>query len=467
VVSGPVEVAFVVGRSPWTTWWALSLYGLAALTLIGGGIAARLRLLERRNRLLETTVRARTGDLVRTIADLEHSEGEARRARDEAEQATRAKSEFLANVSHEIRTPMNAVIGMTSVLLGTPLTREQQDFVGTIRTSGSALLALLNDILDFSKIEAGRLDIESAPFLLRRCVEDAIGLLAREAARKGLAVGCRIAPGVPAAIESDATRLRQILVNLLANAVKFTAAGEIAVTVEAGAWADGVQELRFGVRDTGIGIPADRLNRLFLPFSQADSSTTRLFGGTGLGLAISRRLAEGLGGRLWVDSEPGQGSTFWFTIPCRLVDEATLAALTARPAAGGAADEEEAPPLRILLAEDNVINQRVAQLMLRQLGHLTDTAADGREALDALRRQRYDVVLLDLQMPEMDGLETARHIRAEWPAAERPRLIAMTASTLRADREACLAAGIDDYLTKPVELEALRAVLAGRPALGS
>jgi signal transduction histidine kinase/ligand-binding sensor domain-containing protein/DNA-binding NarL/FixJ family response regulator len=484
VVSGPVEVAFVIPLSPWRTGWAYLLYAAAAGLLIGGGVRWRIVSLQRRARHLEDLVQERTESLAlseaesrerarrlaETVGELERSEKEARTAKEEADRANRLKSEFLANMSHEIRTPMNAVIGMSSILASSRLTSEQRDYVGTIRSSGESLLALLNDILDFSKIEAGKLAIEASPFALRPCVEEAVALLAAQAARKGLEIGCRVDPAVPALIESDATRLRQVLVNLLGNAVKFTAAGEVLVLVEAcsppqlerGA----MVELRFAVRDTGIGISADRMHRLFRPFSQADSSTSRLYGGTGLGLAICHRLAQGLGGRIWVESKPGEGSTFWFTIRCRVVDTA-LPPDGGEVSPGGPRENESAdriagsglPPLRILVAEDNVVNQKVALLLLQRLGYAADLAADGEETLAALRRQRYDVILMDVQMPGMDGLETTRRIRDEWPAAERPRIIAVTANALREDRETCLSAGMDDYLSKPVLLEDLRAAL--------
>jgi signal transduction histidine kinase/ligand-binding sensor domain-containing protein/DNA-binding response OmpR family regulator len=471
VVSGPVEVSFVIPLSPWRTGWAYLLYAVVAGLLIGGGVRWRIVALKRRNRRLEELVRERTESLALSEAEsrerarrLAETVDELERSEKEARTANRFKSEFLANMSHEIRTPMNAVIGMTSILASSRLTPEQREYVGTIRSSGESLLALLNDILDFSKIEAGKLSIEAFPFTLRQCVEEAVDLLAAQAARKGLAIGCVIDPAVPAVIESDATRLRQILVNLLGNAVKFTSSGEVLVLVEA--WAPPLSEplpgelveLRFAVRDTGIGISADRIDRLFRPFSQADSSTSRLYGGTGLGLAISRRLAQGLGGRMWVESEPGAGSTFWFTVRCRVGDVALPGGPHESEGAGGTAGSG-LPPLRILVAEDNVVNQKVALLLLQRLGYAADVAADGEETLAALRRQRYDVVLMDVQMPGMDGLEAARRIRDEWPAEERPRMIAVTANALREDREACLAAGMDDYLSKPVLPEDLRAAL--------
>jgi signal transduction histidine kinase/DNA-binding response OmpR family regulator len=379
-----------------------------------------------------------------------------------AEEASRAKSEFLANMSHEIRNPLNAVLGMMSLLLDTPLSAAQREYVTTARGSGGALLSIINDLLDVSKVEAGMLEVESAPFLLRETLEGAAGIVAPKADSKGLALHCHVADSVPAAVESDPARLRQILVNLLDNAVKFSPQGEVRLSVEAKEEPKGEQtgflELLFTVRDTGIGIPADRLDRLFKPFSQADSSMARLYGGTGLGLVISRRLAERLGGRMWVESEPGRGSAFFFTIRCRPAREEPARSPIET---GGAEDSPLAGhfPLRILLAEDNSVNQRVGLLMLERLGYLADVAGNGAEALEALRRQPYDLVLMDIRMPGMDGLEATRRIRAEIPPERQPWIVAMTANVLFEQREACRAAGMDDFVQKPVGQADLRAAL--------
>ncbi len=399
-----------------------------------------------------------------TIADLELTRRDLEQARRDAEAAALAKSQFLAAMSHEIRTPMNAVIGMTTLLGSTPLNAEQRDAIETIRTSGELLLTVINDILDFSKIESGKLEFECLPFDLAACLASSVGLLASRAAEKGIALRTEIAPGTPAAINGDVTRLRQILINLLSNAVKFTDRGEIVIHVSSAPRPDGRHDLTFRVTDTGIGIPADRLNRLFREFSQVDASTARNYGGSGLGLVISQRLAELYGGRMWVESTPGRGSSFYFTIAAAAAAPSALPPPSA-PLVEFDAGFAQSHPARILVTDDNPVNLKVVSRMLQKLGYAPATATNGADTLAALRVDPFDLVFMDIEMPGMDGPTATRQLRAELPRDRQPVVVALTAHALTSDREHFLAAGMDAYLTKPLRLAELTDVLTRLPAL--
>ena len=382
---------------------------------------------------------------------------ERRRA---AEAANEAKSQFLANMSHELRTPMNAILGMIDVALPKAADATVRDCLQTAKGSADLLLTLLNDLLDSAKIESGKLELESAPFSLRRMLDQITSVLAVRASEKGLCFCCRLPNETPDVVLGDRTRLQQVLLNLAGNAIKFTERGDVEISLLAQSQA-GEACLEFAVRDTGIGIPPSGQARLFQSFSQADSSMPRRFGGTGLGLSISKRLVDRMGGRIWVESQVGQGSTFRFTVRLPLARE--LPADGAAPAAVPAA---ACAPLSILLVEDNPANQKFAKYVLQDRGHRVEIAEDGQAAIDLAAQHRFDVILMDVQMPGMNGLEATAAIRQrEHPATRRVPIIATTAHAAKGDRERCLAAGMDDYLSKPIngpEMIALVEALAAR-----
>ena len=389
-------------------------------------------------------------------------EEQAREAKEMAEQANRAKSEFLANMSHEIRTPMNGVIGMTELVLDTKTTAEQREYLNTVKYSAESLLRILNDILDFSKIEAGKLDLDHAAFGLRDCVGQTVQSLACRADSKGIKLNCRFETDLPETVVGDAGRLAQIIVNLVGNAIKFTDDGEVEVEVSRESNSDQSVFLHFCVRDTGIGIPADHQEKIFESFRQADASTTKRFGGTGLGLSISSQLVQLMGGKIWVESTVGQGTKFHFTANFELSDQ-QLAKTKAQ-----AKPQSPNRKLKILLAEDGVVNQKVAIGLLERQGHEVVLATDGMEAVNAMDSDEFDLVLMDVQMPNMDGHDATKIIRQKEKSSERRTpIIALTASAMKGDEERCLESGMDDYVAKPLNPKILFNIIARHTNEGS
>ncbi len=379
------------------------------------------------------------------------------RARDQAESATRAKSEFLSTMSHEIRTPLNAILGMTRLTLNTELTEAQRQNLVIVKLSADALLTIISDILDFSKIEAGKLELEEVEFDLADLLQRARKVLQLSAQEKGLAFTTACAEEIPRSLKGDPSRLMQVLLNLMNNAIKFTQAGSVSARIELLRCDQQQASIRCEIRDTGIGIDSAARERLFTPFSQADQSTTRRFGGTGLGLSISKKLIEMMGGSIGVESQPGQGSTFWFELPLPLVRPLVPERTTDGTGAAQPAPQRGAHVGKLLLVEDNAFNQLVAQRALEYYGYSVDVAEDGTRALSALEQRSYDLVIMDCQMRVMDGYETARRIRASQTLSSAPTIpiIAVTASASAEDRERCLSAGMNDYMAKPLNFEAL------------
>jgi signal transduction histidine kinase/ActR/RegA family two-component response regulator len=381
-------------------------------------------------------------------------------AQRQAHKLAQAKSEFLAKMSHEIRTPLNGVIAAADLMAATQLNDEQHELLDTLRLSAKTLLGIINDILDFSKIEAGRMVLETLPFTPTVLVEEVVSIMAPAAHSKGLTVRTELSSSLPHSVAGDPLRLRQILLNFVGNAIKFTACGEVVIRAMRLKKGEGQSAwLRFEVQDTGVGIPPEKQAGIFDAFTQADSSVTRQYGGTGLGLAICKRLVELMGGQIGVYSQPGQGSCFWFEVPLPVIQENAPEETTAQPS-GSALNSHELDGVRVLLVEDNPVNQKVAIRMLQKLGCVVELAENGQQALEKLERASYDIVLMDMQMPVMDGLTATRLLRQrEQQTGHHQVVIALTANAMQTDRELCLEAGMDDYLSKPLTLDALQVML--------
>jgi PAS domain S-box-containing protein len=404
---------------------------------------------------------------LRDIGERKAADALLREATQQAEQANRAKSDFLANMSHEIRTPMNGVLGLTEVVLDSPLEPQQREHLEMVKSSAVSLLVILNDILDLSKIEAGKLGIEQVPYSPAGVMKEVTQAVRARAQAKGLSLQCETDPSVPEKILGDPVRLRQILLNLCDNAIKFTDTGSVSVRAQAELTDTGNCELMICVRDTGIGIPAEKQDVIFQSFSQADTSTTRKYGGTGLGLTICASLTALMGGRIWLESEAGQGSCFCFTVQAMVAppSQASVVDMSADrlrlPAANKSTRVSQPTDrrLQILLAEDNPLNQHLAVLLLERWGHEVTLAQDGIEAVSLFGLRDWDLVLMDMQMPNMDGVAATRAIRAAETEGRRTPIVAMTANAMNADRELCLEAGMDAFLSKPFEVEQFRALV--------